>query len=269
MKNVRLEYVLHIAQLAVMEAGDFALEEFTKAHVLKEKTMTKDIVSSVDIESEKRIVRILSKSFPKHTIITEERKLPTKLSPSYWWIDPLDGTISYIFGLPYWGVSLCLVQRNDPLVGVIYLPLARDLFWAIKGKGAYKNYKRIRVSGSAKLKDCVIGIDYGYKGEREAGVKEVTYPISDKVKYLVTYSCTAAAIALVAEGKLGGYIHHMGRRFDLATGALLVTEAGGKVSDTIGKRINWKELTPVHFAASNGKIHNELLSSLVSSKKIK
>ena len=258
----KYEKILKVAQLAAMEAGDFALEKFTGIHVYKEKPMTKDVVTAVDIECEKRIVKILQKNFPNHTLLAEERLLPKKLKEYSWWIDSLDGSISYIFNLPYWGTCLALIHKGEPVVGVTYFPQTRDLYWAVKDKGAYRNYKEISVSKHKKLVDGVMGIDYGYRDEREKGVKEVTQKISDEVKYLVTYACTAGAIALVAEGKLAGYIHHMARRFDTAAGALLVTEAGGKVTDTKGKPIDWTKTAPVNFTCTNGEIHDELIRVL-------
>lgn len=257
-----LDDILYIAQLAVMKAGDHALEKFTRAHVVKQKPITKDIFTSVDIECEKIIIRILKKNFPDHTLITEERDLPDKKQEYIWWIDPLDGSISYIFNLPYWGVCIALIRNNEPLVGVTYFPVTRDLYWAVKGKGAFKNYKKIKVTQQKKLSDGIVGIDYGYLGERAEGVKEVTQRLSDKVKYLITNSCTAASIMLVAEGKFIGYVHHMARRFDLAAGALLVSEAGGKVSDIKGKPINWRDTKPVHFVCDSGKIHGKLMKVL-------
>jgi len=258
----KINDALRIAQLAAMEAGDFALEQFTRVHVLKEKPMTKDLFTSVDIECEKRIVKILKKNFPNHTLLTEERRLPQKLKNYAWWVDPLDGSVSYVFNLPYWGVSLALIYAGEPILGVSYFPQPRDLYWATKGGGAFLNYKKISVAGHKKVVDGIIGIDYGYRDEREEGVKDVTKKISDEVKYLVTYACTAASIALVAEGKLVGYVHHMARRFDCAAGALLVTEAGGRVTDTSGNPIDWRDTKPVHFTCTNRKTHKELISIL-------
>lgn len=262
----KLGNVLRIAQLAAMEAGDFALEQFTRIHVLKEKPMTKDVVTAVDIECEKRIVKILKKNFPNHTLLSEERLLPKKLKNYSWWIDPLDGSVSYIFNLPYWGVCLALIYAGEPIVGVAYFPQTRDLYWATKGGGAFLNYKKITVSKHKRVVDGIIGIDYGYRDEREEGVKAVTQKISDEVKYLVTYACTVGAITLVGEGKLVGYIHHMARRFDLAAGALIVSEAGGKISDTQGNPIDWRDTKPVHFVCTNKKIHKELINILKSQR---
>ncbi len=118
-RKQELQDFLHVAQLAAMEAGDNALRRFTRVHILKEKTMSTDEVTLVDIENEKRIVKIIQKNFPEHSILTEERKLPRKLKEYIWWIDPLDGSISYFFGLPYWGITLCLVHNNKPIIGVI------------------------------------------------------------------------------------------------------------------------------------------------------
>lgn len=262
----KVQDFLHIAQLAAMEAGDYALKQFTRTHVLKEKSLSTDEVTSVDIENEKRIVRILKKNLPDHTILTEERKLPRKLKEYIWWIDPLDGSLSYFFGLPYWGITLCLVHKNQPLVGVIYFPQTRDLYWAVQNQGAFCNYRKIAVSDVNKLQDGVIGIDYGYRNERKEGVKSITVKLIDKVKYAVTYACITGSMALVAEGKLIAHIHHMARRFDHAAGALLIEEAGGKVSDINGKPINWRDTKPVHILVSNGKIHKSIIK-IISQKK--
>lgn len=257
-----LESFLSIAQLAAMEAGNLALRHFTRIHVLREKKMSTDEVTSVDIVCEKKIVKILKQNFPRHTIFTEERQLPRTRDKFTWWVDPLDGSVSYFFGLPYWGVSLALIVRGEPVVGVIYFPLTRDLFWAVKGRGAYRNYEKIVVSTASSLAQGVVGMDYGYRGERGEGVREVTAKIIDQVKYVVTYACTVGALALVAEGKLVGYIHHMARRFDLAAGALLISEAGGKLSDIHGGPINWQETVPVHCLASNGRVQRQLIKIL-------
>lgn len=260
----KLKDILHVAQLAAMEAGEHALRQFTRVHVLKEKPMSTDEVTSVDVENEKRIIRVLRNNFPNHTILTEERKLPRTKKQYIWWIDPLDGSISYFFRLPYWGISIALIKGNQPLIGVLYFPQTRDLYWAIKGEGAFRNYRKISVSKTKLLEDGVIGIDYGYRGERKKGVTDVTYKIADKVKYVVTYACTTAAIVLVAEGKLAGYIHHMARRFDLAAASLLLTEAGGEISDSQGNAIDWRDKEPVNFLSSNGKIHRQIIEALKS-----
>lgn len=260
--TTRWEDILHVAQLAVMEAGDHALKQFMRVHVLKEKPMTTDEVTSVDLENEKRIIRILRKNFPGHTILSEERKLSDSRRGDVWWVDPLDGSVSYFFGLPFWSVTLCLIHGQEPRVGVIYFPQTRDLYWAMKDKGAFVNYQKMSVSTIRSLKGGVIGIDYGYAKEREEGVKAVTEKLIDRVKYAVTYACVSGSDVLVAEGKLTAHIHHMARRFDHAAGALLVKEAGGMVSDTEGRAIDWRDTNPVHLVLTNGKVHREILKLL-------
>lgn len=251
--------ILHVAQMAAMEAGDYALQQFTRVHLLHEKSASHDQVTEVDLRCERIITKILKKSFPSYAIFTEERTLPDVSGDYLWWVDPLDGTISYVFGLPYWGVAIALIYKGQPIVGVLYFPQTRDLYWAVKGGGAYRNYQRIAVSDIRSIGHGVVGIDYGYQTERKAGVLEVMTKIIDQVKYAVTYACTMAAMALVAEGKLTAYVHHMARRFDVAAGALLVTEAGGRVSDTKGKAVNWFATKPFHVLASNRKVHRQLV----------
>ncbi len=254
--------LLRVAQLAAMEAGDYALKQFTRIHVLKEKPMSKDQVTRVDLRNERLILKVLRKNFPEHSIFTEERRLPQEKREYVWWIDPLDGSVSYFFGLPYWGISLALIYQGEPLIGVLFFPQTRDLYWSIKGGGAWRNYKKIQVSSLSRLESGIMAVDYGYQTERLEGVIRITQKIADRVKYLVTYGCTIGALTLVAEGKLSGYIHHMARRFDLAAGGLLITEAGGRISDTNGRPIDWLATEPVHFMASNGRVHRQLIKVL-------
>jgi myo-inositol-1(or 4)-monophosphatase len=262
MNKKDLKKTLQVAKFAAMEAGNHALKKFRKIQEIKEKPVSSDEVTSVDIENEKIIVDILKKNFSQHTILTEERQLPIKKKKYIWWVDPLDGTVSYFFGLPHWGVTLALIEQSQPIVGVIYFPMTKDLYWAIYRKGAFCNNNRIHVSGTKFLSDGVVGIDFGYRTEREQGVKDVSLKLIDKVKYPVSYACMTASLVLVAEGKLTAHIHHMARRFDHAAGALLVTEAGGMVSDTQGKAINWRNTDPVHLISSNTKTHKQIVSIL-------
>lgn len=261
-RKQELQDFLHIAQLATKEAGNNALKRFKQVRSLKVKPGSTDVVTPVDIENERKIVNILRKAFPKHTILSEEQKLAKEWDEFIWWVDPLDGTTSYFFGLPSWGVSVALVHKNQLLVGVMYMPFFEDLYWATENGGAYQNGKKIGVSDITTLKDGLVAINYGYRREMKSGVTRVTLKLADKVSYPLTYRSPVWAQVLVAEGKLTAHIHHMARRFDHAAGALLVSEAGGKVSDIKGKPINWRETKPVHIITSNGRIHSKIISLL-------
>ena len=169
-----LDDTLRIAKEAAHKAGKNALRYFGRKQTLKRKTGSKDELTRVDIENNSLIVRLLRKNFPDHSILSEEAQPPLKIKKYFWLVDPLDGTISYSFGLPYWGVAISLIYDNDPILGVIYLPVLDKLYWAVKGKGAYVNGMRLTVSDISSLAKGVIAIDYGYATERETGVEEIT-----------------------------------------------------------------------------------------------
>ncbi len=156
-----MDKFLEIAKEAATEAGKIIRRSFGQEHKLIIKEDVADFATQVDLESEKKIVEILIKAFPDHNIVSEEKVKIDNKSKYTWAIDPIDGTVSYNTGMPFFSVSIGLLEDNQPIVGVILHVIEKGLYWAGRGKGAYLNGKKISVSKTTKLEQAVVGLGLG------------------------------------------------------------------------------------------------------------
>lgn len=251
---------LKVAKQAAIEAGKVIMKYHGDDHKLLIKTDNSDFATKADLEAEKIIVEIIKKNFPSHNIIAEEKTRITNDSSYKWVIDPIDGTVSYAYQIPFFTVSIGLLKDNEPIVGVIYHVDRRDLYWAQKGKGAFLNGKRIQVSKTGKLKDGVAALGIGSIGRRKEKLNNYFYPLLEKVRYVYMWSGGAYAMALLAKGSLD-IVASTAWVWDHAAGGIIIAEAGGKVTDKQGDPVDWS-LERSDFVASNGLIHDELLEVL-------
>jgi myo-inositol-1(or 4)-monophosphatase len=198
-----------------------------------------DFVTEVDQAAEKAIIDVLLNAYPDHAVLAEESGASANLhddNGNVWIIDPLDGTTNYIHGFPQYCVSIALQQKGQITQAVVYDPTRNDLFTASKGGGAFLNEKRIRVSKRDKLADGLIGTGFPFRDMRE---------LDDYIKMfrVVVQSCAglrrpgsaALDLAYVAAGRLDGFFEKGLRPWDIAAGALLVSEAGGIIGDFTGE----------------------------------
>ncbi|MBI4039743.1 inositol monophosphatase, partial [Candidatus Daviesbacteria bacterium] len=244
---------LKVAQEAAMSAGQ-VLGRYKNDKLFTNKSDGMgDIVTKADIKVEEVIINILTKTFPGHNIISEERGEIDRESEFTWVIDPIDGTLSFIAGMPYYAISIGLLKARQPYLGVINRPSEKELYWAQKGEGAFMNGTRIHVSQEPKLENSVFGFDYGYKGRKDEAENWVL-PVVDNVRYLYTLGGTVATMALVAKGTLDGYFHRA-LIWDFAAGVLIVEEAGGKVTDFSGGPLDWSNKW-LNVLATNGLVHD-------------
>lgn len=249
---------LKTAIASAKEAGHFLLHKFASESTLTIDTKAiNDFVTDVDRESEKMIVSRLTEEFPEYGIMAEETDVTLEHSDApYWIIDPLDGTTNFIHSYPMFCVCIALYRNNDPLVGVVYDPVRDELFSASSGGGAYVNDTPISVSRRLKMKDSLIGTGFPFRN----------FPIIDK--YYECFSqilrncrgirrAGAAGIdlAYVACARLDGFWEHGLQPWDLAAGALLILEAGGRLTDFLGGADYLFGRTCI---ASNSRIHDEL-----------
>ena len=155
---------LKIAKQAAIEAGKIIQKYSGRSLSLSLKNEDKsDFATKADLESEEKIVKILTKNFPTHNIIAEEKNKINKGSEYTWLIDPIDGTISYTHDLPFFAVLIGLLKDNQPILGVINDVYSKDLYYARKGQGAYLNGKTIQVSQEKYLDGAVLDMDFGHK----------------------------------------------------------------------------------------------------------
>jgi myo-inositol-1(or 4)-monophosphatase len=247
---------LQVAVAAAKEAGRIQKLQFGKGTRVEYKGETNP-VTEVDKASEKAIVRIIRKSFPDHDVLTEETPYEGRGSPFRWIIDPLDGTTNYIREYPCFAVSIGLEVEGTMRVGVAYQPILDELFCAAKGKGAALNGRRIHVSQVSLLDRSFLCTGFPY-AIRENPDLYLGYFREFIIRSFALRRPGAAVIDLcyVAAGRFDGFWEMKLQAWDVAAGSLIVTEAGGKVTDFRGQPF---DIYSDEMLASNGSIHDEML----------
>ncbi len=233
----------------------------------QQKNVTKDIVETkslhdfvtfVDKESEKFLVDNLSALIPDAGFITEE-KTTTKYSENYnWIIDPLDGTTNYIHGLFPVCVSVALQYQKETVLGVVYEIGLDECFWAVKDKGAFLNGYKIKVSDTDKVENTLIATGFPYYDYKHLP------QFMQTIEYFMQHShglrrlgSAAADLAYVACGRCDAFYEYSLKAWDVAAGAFIIQEAGGKVSDFSGEK---NYLFGQEIVTSNSLVFNEFLS---------
>ncbi len=225
---------------------------------VKEKAAN-DFVSEVDRASEAEIIRILHEAYPGHAILAEESGASGE-SEYQWIIDPLDGTTNFLHGFPQYAVSIALRHRGVTTQAVIYDPSRNDLFTASRGHGAYVNDQRMRVSKRDNLKSSLLGTGFPFRQLEHLDVYLLTlrHMMSNATGVRRAGSATLD-LAYVAAGRLDGFWEFGLAPWDMAAGALLITEAGGLVGDLSGEN---RYLETGNIVAGNPKVFVELLKTL-------
>ncbi len=256
---------LDVAKKAASQAGEFLLANLDVIPELNYKGEGHfDPVSHIDKGAEDIILSIISDTFPDHGLISEERERKYVDSDYTWVIDPLDGTINFIHGQKYFGVSIALLHREDIIVGVIYNPILNEMFTAVKGEGAYLNEGRIQVSEAAILDQSLLSTGFPYDRSSEAFSRSIkNFACLLRASQAVRrYGSAALDLSNVACGRFDGYLVTGSQIWDYMAGALIVTEAGGKVTDLEGNP--FQVYHPKNeILATNGKIHELILKALL------
>jgi len=258
-----MDKFIKIAIEAAGRAGELLKRKMQNTSIVREKRGAVDIVTSADLEAQKLIINLISREFPHHDILAEEREVEIqKNSPLIWAIDPIDGTSAFAHGLPTYSSSIALLKDRQPIVGAIYVALTDEVIWAAKGKGTFARKNKLLVSPLVNLRETAIGFDPGYF-RREESIKKIAASLSDRVRIMPMTWSQAASLALVARGNLGGYIQCGNPRvWDAAAGKLLVEEAGGIVTEFSGKSIDLFSLDG--YIAGTPEVHRQLLKFIRS-----
>jgi myo-inositol-1(or 4)-monophosphatase len=246
---------------AAKKAGKIIMAAFGKKKETKEKGSPFDLVTKTDVAAEKEIISMLSKKFPKHGFFAEESGKTRGQGKFTWIIDPLDGTHNFISGIPYFCTAIALAKGDEVVCGVVFDPTRKELFYAEKGKGAFLNGKRIRVSGRAKLQEfsCITSVRAGLKNESIKERQERFLNFYPKVRIMRLFGASELDLSYVAAGRIDAFVHFNMFPWDGAAGALIITEAGGKATDEKG--MSWK-FEGKSLVATNGKKHREVLGIL-------
>jgi len=220
-----------------------------------------DLVTEVDRESEDFLVSEIRSQYPHHRIITEEQGELGGEESSVWYIDPLDGTVNYAHGVPIFSISIAYAKLGEVILGVIYDPIRNELFSAQSGVGAWLNGCPIRVSTTETIDQSLLatGFPYDIRSNPDNNLDhfEALTLSSRGVRRL---GSAAIDLAYVAAGRLDGYWEISISTWDIAAGGIIVSEAGGKVTDVIGMD---DYLSPKpSLLATNSHIHSQVLSVL-------
>jgi len=244
----------------VKKTGDTLLKEFKANKIIKPNFKSKrEIVTYADLLAEKIILQKLKELTPDWHIISEEAGDNEIKSDYLWLIDPLDGTTNFYMGNPLFAVQIALIYKNEPIAGWIYAPYIKEFYWTQKGKGAFLNNKKINVS-KRPLSQALLTYCHGYG---EHSLKKIVKIYEHfKLKQFDIRQLGSAAIEFgwVAKGKTESYLSPGANPWDVAPGALLVREAGGKVYDFEGQK--WQYGKSQNVVATNGVVDKELLRDI-------
>ncbi len=231
---------LNIMIKASEKASKVLIRDFGEIENLQvSKKGPKDFVTNSDLKTEKIIIDELKKARPNYSFISEEKgKKDNKDINNTWIIDPIDGTVNFLHGIPHFAISIALKSNNEIISGLIFDPIKNEMFFAEKNNGAFFNNQRIRVSKKNNIEDCLFAV--GGKNTKEP-------------EFLNRKSgCAALDMAYVASGRYDGYYQKDLKIWDIAAGIILVKEAGGIIND-----IRLDEIENLKVIASNPNIRSK------------
>lgn len=247
------------AREAALKAGGLLRENINGAREISYKGDI-NLVTEMDMRSERAVVETLRAAFPGHGIIAEEETRIRNSSAFTWIIDPLDGTTNYAHAYPCFSVSIALEHEGDIILGVVYDPMRDELFSAKKGQGASLNGNSIRVSGVGTLIKSLLATGFPYdRKESEKNNLNFFHDLLMASQEVRRDGSAALDLCYVASGRFDGFWELKLKPWDVAAGSLIVREAGGMVSDFSGGRFS---IHDDEIVASNGKIHSQMLAVL-------
>lgn len=254
--------MLYVAVRAARKAGDIIARSFENTASFKiEEKKDRDFVTDVDRKAEEIILGEIQRHYPDHGIVAEESGSSKPDAPIQWHIDPLDGTTNFIHGFPHFAVSIAAWKDNRPLLAVIHDPIKNDVFEAERGKGAFMNQRRLRVSSVEHTEHALFASGlppYRRKEQIDRFQQRMDRCMRNTEGYRRAGSA-ALDLAYVAAGRLDAYWESGLCSWDIAAGILLVQEAGGIVTNTQGGSI---VLEDGDVLCANSRLHRQFLGLL-------
>jgi len=240
----------------VEKVGEFALKNWDIEFDYEIKS-PHNYVTKIDKECENMLIENLSKILPTANFLAEETLSNSYIEGLTWIIDPLDGTVNFSHKLPIFCISICIIEENEPVEGIVYNPIMKYTYYAKKGSGAYKNNKKILVSKIKNLYNSLLitGFPY-YTYTNPKNVFKLFNRFATTAQAVRRLGSAALDLCMVAEGIFEGFWEENLQVWDVAAGSLIVKEAGGKVTDYFGKN---NYLFGKTIVATNGKIHKQML----------
>lgn len=260
---------LKLAQQAALEAGKIQMASFGASHKVMTKGTSIDLVTAIDKECDALIVSLLEKGAPGTLLLTEEtfsEQQAIDLSDT-WVVDPLDGTTNYAHGFPQFAVSIAYFSQGLPVIGVVYDPFKKEMFYAIRNRGAFLNDIQIYVSNNRvhSLSSALLATGFPYD-IATSGVTNLDHfqRIAPYCQGVRRPGAAALDLTYLACGRLDAFWELKLSVWDIGAGALIVEEAGGKITGLQGQALNYAQ-RHIHLAGSNGTaLHDELCTLLNS-----
>jgi len=254
--------MLEIASQAAKEAGDLLLQGFETSFKIEAKEGKHNLVTEYDLLCQKKIIERISSAFPSHLFLAEEEDVTSAPSDEILWIiDPLDGTVNFAHGIPFFAVSIAAAKGNEILCGAIYCPTLGELFTAEKGAGAYLNQKKLSVNSHTAKGQALFSTGFPYNvDENPLGCIERINAMLKMGLPVRRFGVAALDLAYVAAGRYSVFWEVGLHSWDMAAGKLLIEEAGGSVTLYDGSSHPIYGYHPI--LATNGHLHNEMVSFL-------
>jgi len=242
---------------AVVRAGELQRSKFG-SRIRIDKKGAIDLVTEVDLEVERMVRALIAARFPGHIVLAEEMG-ETGVDSRYRWVfDPLDGTTNYAHGIPIFCATLALEIDGVPSVGAVFDPNRNELFTAERGVGAWLNGERLQVSSTAMLSEAILVTGFPYDvRERVDDLLGLFGAYLSRARAVRRLGSAAIDLCWTAAGRMDGFWEHSLKAWDVMAGALIVQEAGGRVTGIDGS--DWKPYAG-HVLASNGHLHDEMVA---------
>lgn len=251
--------ILRQATAIAQQAGSVLIDHFRRPNSISTKSNVADLVTEADKAAEAVIVRALHEQFPDHHIVGEEgggMGAPADRAHFFWYVDPIDGTTNFVSRIPHFCVSIALTDAQmQPLVGVVYHPIAEELYTARQGGGAYLNGEALRVSRTESLGNAVVASGFPYdKWTNPENNAEEWSAFVRRARGVRRFGSAALDFCYVAAGRFDGYWERSLNPWDALAGMLLVLEAGGRVTDYHGDPFPQRHKSGLYLA-TNGLLH--------------
>ncbi len=243
---------------AAKSAGRVILKNYGNFGKLKFKG-PRNLVTKADILSEKIIIKTIRKKFPKHNFLTEESGVIKNNSEYTWIIDPIDGTTNFASKIPEFAVSIALAKNDEVLMGVVFNPCTKEMYFAEKGKGSYLNNRKLKVSKKNDLEHCILGFNLPQEvklGKKTLGILRKNH---GKFRAFRNFGSAALNLCYVADKRFDLYFSPDINAWDIAAAKLIVEEAQGKITNIDNNK--WK-LNDKTIVGSNKILHNEFIKLL-------
>ncbi len=260
--------MMEVLRALLLKSGDLLRRRLETAHQVEFKADA-DLVTEMDREVEAGFLRTVRRHFPGHEVLSEEMedaekcavwREPARQNKIRWIIDPLDGTTNYAHGFPHFAVSAGIERRGKIVMGGVYNPMLRELFFARRGRGAWRNEKRIQVSRICKLKRALLatGFPYDFRASEQNSFSNFR-SMSWQSQAVRRAGAASLDLCDLACGRFDGFWELKLKPWDVAAGSLMIEEAGGRITDFYGRSL---DIYGGSFLASNSYLHAAMIKAL-------